>query len=474
MVIKIAALIFILFFNLFSFAQELETKSDFDISVSSLVSGDKGQPFWLQTNRLGKVNTESATIGIFDASYLGSGYLGDAGNLNWVAGAELVGSLDDDRSLGFYQYWGQLSFRNFYLHAGAKAESEFNHGLSVSNGNLLLSNNARPSPRVEIGLRSFSPFSGDFGKHFSFDGLYAEHILLDDRIIEHPNLHHKQLGINYQFSNAWTARIVIDDWAYWGGSFSDGRDIPGFEYYFRYIFALKGGEKSQSTEQDNVSGNHLGQYQFSLNHQGESANLDFYWHHLWEDGSGLRFQNVKDGLWGFSYEGKQKKLIDGLVIEYMNTMDQSGRFHKFQPDPNRPDHLVGSGRDNYFSHHIYQSGYTSYSRVVGLPLIRPILNEEGVSKGISNNRLWAFHSGVHGWINDAFSWKLMLAYSKNYGTYGKPVAGSKELLSAGFSLNWQRSQKPFSYHLGVAMDSGNYIEEKQGVEFRIAYHFGVN
>ncbi len=450
-------------------AQSEGSETEIRVSVNNFLSGDNGQPFWLHANRFGKVDKNEANQGLLTFSANKKYVLDSKSEKYWEGGFNLLGRYYGNETVRLQEYWGRFNYKGFYFHAGAKGEPKFNNGLSITNGNLYLSNNARPLPRVEFGIKSFRPFSGDSWEKLSFSGLYSEYFLLDDRHISNAHLHHKNFGINYKFSSSWTFSLAFDHWVFWGGEFPNGEDIPDFEYYLKYIFGKKGGEKSKITEQQNASGNHTGQYQFSINHLGEHGNLDLYWQHPWEDGTGLKFKNISDGLWGFSYQSyNNQAFLNGIVLEYVNTKHQSGRTH----DSVDPDHLgefIGGG-DNYFNHHIYRSGYTSYGRMIGLPLLIPSENEVGISTGFQSNRLWAVHSGLSGNINNQFTWKALLTYSKHYGTHANPFSSSKDLFSAGLSLLWERDQNPFSYCMNLAIDRGDYLPKTEGIELGITYH----
>ncbi len=467
----IISIIFLLTTSLI-FSQEQSNKTEINSSSNALFSGEKGMPFWLHTNKLGKINTSKSSLGLLDLSIHNKQQFKSSKEIALELGANITGSYDGNSALKFFEYWGRFHFKNFYLHAGAKGEEELYNGLSVTNGNILLSNNARPAPRLEFGFDSLKLFNGKTGSRFSFDGLYSEHLLLDDRYIKNPILHHKNLNVTYSVNKNWSVKLGIDNWVYWGGEFPNGNDIPGIEYYFKYVLGQQGGKKSDPSEQKNVAGNHIGQYQLSIKHQRKSGIFNFYLQHIWEDGSGLKFRNFGDGLLGISFQKMDKNnLLNGFLLEFVRTMDQGGKLHQFQPDPDDPDHTIGKGRDNYFGHHIYRSGFTSYGRTVGLPLITPALNEDGTSRGISNNRLWAIHSGLYGQIKNRIFWKTLLTYSRNYGTYGSPNEGGRNKLSAGIDLSWSRAQKPISYFLRFAADMGNYQPNTMGVEFKIAYRF---
>jgi hypothetical protein len=277
--------------------------------------------------------------------------------LEFSYGLSLLARLSEHAVVQPNEYWGRIHLKQWYLHLGAKSEPVFANGLSLTNGNLFLSNNARPMPRVGVGVTGLHPFNQGWLGRFSLDFDFNEYFLLDDRVVEHANLHHKRLDLHYSISSEWIFSAGMDHWVYWGGNSPEYGQLPGFEDYFRYVFGKVGSEGAPETDRNNVAGDQFGQYIVSLQHNNDKHQLTFYWQHLWEDGSGMRFENAPDGLWGIHWKQKeQHRILESVVVEYVNTRHQSGRFHK-APDPDNPGEVFGNGRDNYFNNSVYRSGF---------------------------------------------------------------------------------------------------------------------
>ncbi len=453
-------------------AQESSDKLNFQAASSVVIADSEGLPFWLQANRLGALNGQKGSQGFFSFNAQRFHYLNEAKNLSLNYGADVLYRFDGNSSIQFQQYWGRVGLKKWYFHIGAMSEPEFAGGLSITNGNLYLSNNARPMPRAEFGFNDLRIFKAKILEPLSFNFLYSEFLLLDDRYVENPHLHRKKLTVGYELASSWEFSFEFDHWVFWGGRLPDGFKMPGIKRYFRYISSFSGGTGSLENEENNVFGNHLGYYQIGFKHHGLSKSIQFYWQHPWEDGSGVKkVRNISDGLLGVSVNWvNDHALFTGLVVEYLRTKHQSGSIHG--DDPNRPGKFIG-GRDNYFNHGIYRSGFVSYGRMIGLPLMFPTLNENGISTGFNNNRLWGLHSGVKGFISDELGWKGQVTYSQHFGTYAEPYESKQKLLSLGFELNWLPEAKPLSYFFKVAYDSGEYLGENFGVEFKVNYQLGT-
>ncbi len=450
-------------------AQVVDEKPSITLQSGSLVSSGEQVPFWLQSNQLGTIHTEDSFQQLF-LLQLSRKPLESADKLTVSYGLSLLARLSEHAVFQPNEYWGRIHLKQWYLHLGAKSEPVFANGLSLTNGNLFLSNNARPMPRIGFGAIDFHLFTHGWLSRFSFDPEYNEYFLLDDRVVEHASLHHKRLDIHYLISPEWTFSAGMDHWVYWGGNSPEYGQLPGFEDYFRYVFGKVGSEDAPKTDQDNVAGDQLGQYIVSLQHHNEKHQLSFYWQHLWEDGSGMRLENAPDGLWGFHWKKtEQRQFLESIVLEYVNTRDQSGRFHK-EPDPDHPGKVIGNGRDNYFNNSVYRSGFVSYQRMMGLPLFIPRINDEGVSMGFANTRMWALHQGMCGRFSDNLSWKTLVTYSKHYGQHGAEYHSPKELLSLGTQVEYSLPQKPLAFSLKLAYDHGSLLDSAFGAEFSIAFN----
>lgn len=449
-------------------AQMVDEKPSITLQSRSLVSSGEQVPFWLQSNQLGMIDAEDPFQQLF-LFELSRKPQESSDQLEFSYGLSLLARLSEHTVFQPIDYWGRIHLKQWYLHLGTKSEPVLASGLSLTNGNLFLSNNARPMPRIGFGVTGLRPFNQGWLNRFSLDIEYNEYFLLDDRVVENANLHHKRLDFHYSISQDWIFSAGMDHWVNWGGNSPEYGQLPGFEDYLRYVFGKVGSERAPETDRNNVAGDQLGHYIVSLQHNNGKHQLMFYWQHLWEDGSGMRFENAPDGLWGIHWKQKeQHRFLESVVVEYINTRHQSGPFHK-EPDPDRPGKVFGNGRDNYFNNSVYRSGFVSYQRMIGLPLFMPQINEEGVSTGFANTRMWALHKGMSGWLSNDLSWKTLVTYSKHYGQHWAEYDLPKELLSLATQVDYSLPQKPLVFSLKLAYDRGSLLDSAFGAEFRIAF-----
>lgn len=458
----------VFFFNLSSGQESAECCSFGFESHTILSSGQV--PFWLEMNRLGQVDDRSQVQQIFLLNWKKEESSRNR-QFTYDYGFSFAGRLGNHSAFYPEQYWGRIRKGSFYLLAGALGEPVWENGLSHTNGDFFLSNNARPNPRAEIGAENYTPFHKGWLNRFSLDFRYGEYLLLDDRIVDHANLHHKKLMVSYRINPEFTFHAGLDHWVFWGGTSPNPEigKIPGFNYYLRYIFGLGGGDESPKTDQENIAGNQLGQNLFQLDFRKAGFELKVYYQHLFDDGSGFLFHNMQDGFWGISYRSLQKNpWISGMVLEFVNTTNQSGPYHKYAPDPSKPDSLIGEGRDNYFNHGVYQSGFVSYNRMIGSPFFIPTI-ADGVSTGFESTRLRGLHGAIDGYLNESVYWSGRGTYSRYYGLYDRPFPEYLDLWSLEADIRFDMRKKPFSFGLKVATDWGSYLENSWGCEFSLLY-----
>lgn len=451
------------------YAREPADSSKVLIELHTIAATDQ-VPFWVEISRLGRVNDDLPFQQLVILNWEET--LSDPGKRFVIDYGAVVGTrLGRASSLFAEQYWGRISKGDFYFLAGAKGEPVWENGLSHTNGDFFLSNNARPNPRIELGAEGFRPFRKSWFRRLSVDGRYAEYLLLDNRFVKHANLHHKKIVLHFQLSKELTFYTGLDHWVFWGGispTTEIGR-LPGFKYYLKYVLGKNGGEDSPETDQDNIAGNQLGQNLFGLDIQKQQYRMKFYYQHLFEDGSGFLFHNMQDGFWGVSFRLlKARPLIQGLVIEFMNTTNQSGPYHQYAPDPASPDSLIGEGRDNYFNHGVYHSGFVSYNRMIGSPYFIPEI-KNGISTGFQSTRIRGLNGAVDGYLSERIYWSARAAYSRYYGQYGAPFPRFKELFSAETTMQVTMRRQPVSWRLKLAADLGDYLDRSWGCEFSVIY-----
>lgn len=85
---------------------------------------------------------------------------------------------------------------------------------------------------------------------------------------------------------------------------------------------------------------------------------------------------------------------------------------------------------------------------------------------IINNRVIAHHVGIKGMAWKTTPYKLMLSYSKNYGTYGNKF--NKDQFSGALEVTLPFHNLPFSVETGVYGDLGKLFKDNFGFTVKLS------
>ena len=392
------------------------------------VGGPDGQPFWATANRNGLMPESSGALLWVQAR---KPYDTDR-TLQWRAALSLAARseaadpfscLVDEAYAGIR--WKALSVEAGLLHRAPDFVAEPGLGsLSATSGNVIWSGNARSMPGYTLSLDPVAiPY---LGGRVLLEGSFGDYRTTDTRQVQGALVHNTRFRFIFKLSQRLEFRMGLDHFAFWGGTSRDP-EVGVFPVSFKnYLRMLLGRSALTGSLQDQfyVLGNQLGGECFRFDWRGEGWRMAFQHDIPYEDGSGMGFQNFPDGvntLW-FGWDDKRRWVSD-LLYEYHHTTWQSGPVHDAMMGG---EYVIFGGRDNYFNHAEYRSGWTSFGRVIGDPLMLPEapvpLGAEGsMIPGIRSNRFRAHHFAMAGALFRVAPYKLMLTWSNHYGTYDAPL-----------------------------------------------------
>ncbi|PHR10389.1 MAG: hypothetical protein COA40_14430 [Aequorivita sp.] len=444
---KCILLIFLLFpFLLFS--QEFEIGGS--IETKAILSTENETPFWFHTNTnyaVGELTNLSVTAEL-KASLMYSKFKLNAGAA--VYGRDGVAHNVQRRDL-------YLQFENSWLLAtvGSKKQKEVLDGLSATNQNFLWSGNARPLPGLLI--EANNPFK--ISNTFRIDWGIGHYVMNDERYVDNTQLHYKRLGVITTFNENNQLTLGVQHYAQWGGTSPEwGKLKSGFKDFVNVFFAHTTEEYGIEGETLNKLGNHLGTLLLKYEFKNTLGAFSIYHDHYIEDGSGTRWANFPDGLWGIYFKPQNQKIISSILYEYIDTVDQSGIS-------------VGSGKDNYFSNSIYRSGWTYEENIIGAPFILFDKNVEidGDNTPIISNRSKVHHFAVMGAFSK-FQWKLKSTYAKYLGTYRKPFFPEWKYWYNFGSLSYE-SEILGTFTVLGGVDFSNVADTRVGGGIEYSYSF---
>lgn len=445
---KIAQVFFLFFCVQIGFGQQLHFEGEAE--VFGLVSNEETLPFWLYTNTSTAVAPETNFSGTLGAKlvYAYENVIIEAG----ATGFYRNGVADEVQRRDWY-----ASFQNTWLRAtlGAKERATVLYGLSTTNKNILWSQNARPLPGLI--LEANDPLK--ISETFAVDWGIAHYSLNDDRFVDNTRIHYKRLGLITTFNERNKLTVQLQHFAQWGGTSPVEGELPSdFEAFFDVFLAKKRPLVTQDIIYNNALGNHLGSFLLEYELKTTIGTVSLFHEHIFEDGSGTRWANFPDGVWGLFYQPTNGKFINAVLYEYVDTAKQSGIGG-------------GSGIDNYFSNNLYRSGWTYERNIIGVPFILadPDLLITDSTNPIFNNRLKAHHIGVSGHFKGV-AWMVKTSFVSNLGTYRVPFEPTMRNVHNYASAAYT-TQKFGTFTILGGLDFSNYGNTNVGGGLGYSYSF---
>jgi hypothetical protein len=445
---------------------------DFHLSQSTLVSSGNDLPFWMISNQNGIYTLHNSSYLLLQAGLNRSLDRDTLQKWGYTYGANMVYSIAGTADFQPNEYWLGLRFNKLIFKVGAQSDPVIYSGLSSTNGNMYRSRNARPVPGLSVSTNGYIPFL--FAeKWLSWRFLYEEGILKDKQFVTDAHLHHKNFHLHALLSPSLSLSIGLEHYVFWGGYSPKLGQLAGWKEYFRYILGLNGGPRAYIQDQLNTAGNQLGSYNLEIKKDWKIIITTFYFNHPFEDPSGMELDNLRDGIWGIHFATKNRsKFITNVVYEYMNTCNQSGSIlGNPAPTPENPNRITGRGRDNYFNHSVYTSGYTYFQRIMGTPLLVPNIGQDGISKGFESTRIWMHHLGISGILANEFYWKSLATWSRDFGGYGKEYPIPLDQLSILAEGSYKGSKLPFIVKAGLSGDYGSRFDHRVGGYIGTEFNF---
>lgn len=471
-----------------------QTQVEYDLTAETAVGSGDYTAYQLSTNRYHALATRPNTA-----------YLRGAVNIthqlaeDWkLSGAvDAIASVHADHKAYLQQCYVNLSWRDFFLEAGAREIQPVLRDPLLSSGAVAKGNNAKPIPQIHVGTNGFwtVPYTkgwlqinADFGYGKLMDSDYREKQFYREgsgnfRYATGIMYHQKHLYFRTNPEKMFFVTAGIEHVALFGGtgySIETGEMVVkekpvNLKAFWKAI--LPTGDSNyfeNDAMEDWVFGNHLGSMTVQL---GWNINKDHqiqaYVDDIFEDGSGMRKGNGWDGLYGLQYKNKAegRQYVRGAVVEYLQTTNQSGPLHWDSgdfPEPIRSQ-ITGlvTGDDNYYNHMLY-GAYAHYGMVQGNALLAsPIYNKDGFSE-LRDNRVKAWHVAVNGDITDRLSYLVKGSYREGWGTYANPLAQKHHSFDA--MLQGIYTTGPWQFSAAYAFDNGNIYGDCNTFNIKIGYH----
>lgn len=375
---------------------------DFNIEASTSFYGGSGGtlPFWLHTNREGKIDSSSTNwineIGLKTKLY-------EYSDFSMTLGGNLVGRVSKNSTAFFSELYLNVNFAGYRLSVGRFPDpiGLNNHDLSV--GSMMVSRNATPIPKISISTPEFLdlPFTNGV---LQYRGMFSHGWLEEDRFVSDALLHQKYLYLKINIGDFSAVGGAVHN-VMWGGRHPEFGQLPQtLGDFIRVAIGKSASETSNASLPDieNVIGNSIAAYEFGVKIDKTRFKILLTRLFYLEDKVSTRFRSPWDGVWGINWFYKKKNsLLNRLIYEHINTKQQDAKDED------------AIGRSNYYNNNTYESGWTYYNRILGISLFNLRL-KSNIDK-ISTNIIIGHHFGINGAINKQLDYKLLLTYSRNYG-----------------------------------------------------------
>lgn len=453
----------ILFAFSFSFAAISQLQTTYRAEVFGSVASGENTPFWMLYHNWGMVALDAGNFyvrgGIFHRQTI---------NKDWSynAGFDLAGGSSNlYGNVWVQQLYAELNWKFLRLNAGSKEDYASLLNPFLSSGDFDISNNARPAPEIKGSIPHFTliPFTkgnlyikGDFAIGFLLDGKWQESVArpYNNSYTKNVLTHHKSVYLrlgNIENKNRLQFTLGLDHQAMYGGVLYSFRYLnttaqneyivhkqpQGIDELLRVVIAKEGSGLSSVTDRFAAAGSGLGAYLFKLDYRLKNNDeLSAYKQHFFEDGSGMGFQNYRDGLYGLEYKAKRKSLISGAVFEYVYTKNQTGAVH-FNYEMDEEHYYLfkkGNANDNYYNNVDYAQGHSYFGRTKGTPLfLSPEYNRDG-RLIFTSSRIIAFHLGIEGFLLSNLQYRLLATNGRSWGLYYVPFTSVKKGFASGLDL----------------------------------------
>ena len=446
------------------YAQKLSTFTEYGVTLHT----GKYTPLWQNSNQHGLSSIKNNT-------YIRGGAFYKDTIRSW----KLEGGIDLAIAAGFtstfivQQAYGDIRYKWIGLWIGSRELESPLLNQELSSGGLTWSGNARPIPQIAIGILDYVRIAPrvqvkaklSYG-WFTDNNYQQKHIGNGYSYTKNIKYHHKSFFFRFgKVKSHWLFDIgmSLDDQfgGYKVGGMDEGDLGNGWKDFFHALLPRNGGDKAW------YQGNYMGSEHLKLTYKHKTFSISGYLENYYDDFSGMGKKNGLDGLWGIEYKASQPQAINGIVLEYYQTTNQSGPLHG--PE-NSIVHKTG-GADDYYNNTWYP-GWVHWGMAMANPLITsPIYNTNGYL-GFLYNRIKAIHLGWAGNIATEWTYRAKLSFNRTWGTPFKPIPEILENFSTFAEFKYVPNKwRGWSFTGSAAFDIGDIYGDNLGFQLKIHKSF---
>ena len=502
-------LFFLFIFPLCLYAQVQTNTSEwskihYNVQTNMVVSTGKHAPFWLVSNRHGlsslENNNANLSVGLFRNFDRKHGF-------TWAYGAEIAGAWNYTSPCYIQQLYADIKYNCWELSVGSKERwSEGKHH-TLSGGGLTFSPNARPIPQIRFGINEYTTAQWLFNQwvqvkgHFSygrhtddaFQRTFTAYGVRGTRYAEDILFHEKTafMKVGNRRKSPFSVEIGLEMYSQFGGKTWEKHpegdilryNLPhSYKEYIKAFIPMTGGSNSPEIDQLNVNGNILGSWHFAACYEKEDWYVKAYYEHFYEDHSGLfgldyhynqngekgwvTYLPWRDGLYGLEIAFPKNKFVQTFVYEYITSRDQSGPI-LHNPGGNTPEQTGGA--DLYYNHTFYLSWQHWGMAMCNPHILSPSYNNNH-NLTMPNQRIRSHHIGFNGKPTNGIDYRIMLSWSKHWGSIVDPLPNPLTQLSMMGEITYRPQRRSNWLLIGaLAFDRSELIGNNFGSMFTIRH-----
>lgn len=461
--------LFLFFATPFSYAQNLNIFAEYGTNI---YVGDN-TPLWQVSNQHGFSSIKNST-------YLRGGtfYKDTIHTWKLEAGIDMVIAAGFTSTFVVQQAYVDVRYKWMGIWAGSRELSSSLLNQQLSSGGLTWSGNARPIPQITVGILDYvhiAPkiqFKAELSYGWFTDTKYQErNVGKEYSYTKKIKYHHKSFFFRFgKPQGKWQFDLGMSLDNQFGGykvGGSDEGDLGnGWKDYIHALIPQGGGDDAEG-DKSWYQGNYMGSEHFRLTYNCKETSFSIYLENYYDDFSGMGKLNGLDGLWGIEYKSPKTQAINGIILEYYQTTNQSGPLHGLD---NSIIKKTG-GADDYYNNGWYP-GWTHWGMSIGNPLITsPIYNKNG-NLAFQYNRVKAIHLGWSGNITSEWIYRAKLSFNRTWGTPYKPIPEILENFSTFAEFKYIPSKwQGWSFTGSVAFDIGDIYGDNLGFQLKIHKNF---
>lgn len=441
------------------------------IETSWSISNDRA-PFWMVNNQQGLESLQKEN-GYLRAR-ISHNMIDSANNWDYRYGIDLIETRNYPSSFIIQQLYADLRYKKMILSIGSKERWGILKNPDLSCGGMSWSGNSRPIPQARLETDGYLSYPWLLNNQLKINASISYGIQTDPSYIKQIEgssmynilYHNKTLILQYDIPHTkWSSTVGLESHAQFG---ERRKDLKQFLMIF---IQSQGDGNSSDIDQLYMFGSTRGSWHIKQTYNTDNYKISAYLENFFDDFSGMAKQNRLDGLWGVEYIKTDNKIgINGIVLEYLQTTDQSGPNNWVLHDHTGTQLLVESptGNDNYYWSS-YNKSWTHWGMVNGNPLLTSPIYFNLVT-GIYNNRVKAVNLGISAQISKTVSTRVRTTYSQGWGTYFVPFDNPTDDYMSLIELNYSPLKlKRWNFTIAGALDRGNLYGNNSGLNFKIRY-----